>query len=166
MVKGFTLIEVMVAVMVLVVIALGGSLVLFKTLSSRGQNQADINIIQDGSEAMQALEQSLRFARVDSIGSTTRTGCLSAGSSGVSGGSMTVEDDFGTSSYSLNSGKIASVSSSTKYLSSDDVTTSGLTFTWYCVSGSYDKVGVDFTMSAGGVTRTFSRDINMYNSGI
>ena len=169
--NAFTLIEVMIVIAITAVLMTGGSLVLFRTLGSRGQNQADININQAGSQAMESIEQSIRFATVDAVGANTRASCLAAGSSGVSGDTVAVSDSWGASTYSLDTSRIASVAAVTKYLSTPDVVVSAVSFTWICVSGSYDKLRISFDIDdpvvAGEVMkRNFKRDINMYNSGI
>lgn len=170
-IKGFTLIEIMIAMAVIAVLLVGGSLVMFATLGSRGQNQADTNINQAGSEAMEAIEQSIRFSTVESVGANNRSACLLAGSTGVSGNSLVVSDSWGSTTYSLNSNRVASISGATRYLSSSNVTATNLSFTWLCVVGSYDKLRVSVDLDDPSVTdrvlkRTFRRDVNMYNSGI
>ncbi len=170
-INGFTLVEVMIAVVVVAILLTGGSLVLFGTLGSRGQNQADININQAGSQAMESIEQSIRFANIEAVGASDREDCRAAGSIGVSGSNVTVRDSWGSSTYSLDSDRLASSSGSTVYLSTPNVVASSLSFTWLCVNGSYDKLRVTFDLNDVSVAsellkRTFKRDINMYNSGI
>ena len=165
--NGFTLIELMIAITVLVILMVGGTFVLLQTLGSRGQNQVEVNINQAGSQAMESVEQSIRFAFVESLGGgITRSSCISAGQSGVTGSSVTVSDSYGQTRYYLTGNRLASESATIKYLSSTDVVASNMVVTWYCVTGFSDKLRIKFDMTGGSIVRTFSRDINMYNSGI
>jgi len=167
--SGFTLVELMVVVSVIAVLLIGGTMVMFRTLGSRAQNQADININLAGSQTMEALEQGIRFASVTGVGSQTRTDCLVGA---VTGTTLTVSDAGGVSTYSLSDdGRIASTSGVPRYLSSLDMLVSDLEFTWICIAGTYDKVRISFEMDDPDLDgeilkRNFERDINMYNSGI
>ena len=173
--SGFTLVEMMIAVSVLAVIMVGGTLVMFKTISSRGQNQADININQIGSQAMDAIEQSVKFSYVDTVGGFSRVDCIGAGSAGVSGNILTVSDQWGTTTYATESfggvGESVQIASNSTPISSPIVNASSLVFTWICGNNVSDKLSVSFdlddvSVQGGVLRRTFRRYINMYNSGI
>jgi prepilin-type N-terminal cleavage/methylation domain-containing protein len=167
--KGFTLLELMIVVSVMAVLIMGATLVMYKTLSSRGQNQAETNINQAGSQAMEAIEQSVKFSTIEGVGVVKRATCLTAGAGGISGSTLSVSDSWGTTTYSLNaSSKIASNSAE---ISGSLVVVTNLSFTWLCAQGYPDKLRISFEMNDAEVSdvllkRTFRRDISLYNSGI
>jgi len=167
--NGFTLIEIMIVVSVMAVLIMGGSLVMFKTMSSRGQNQIDININQAASQIVDMIEKGIAFSIVGSVGGSTRQMCIDAGSTGVEGSTLTVSDVWGSTTYSLNLDD--NIASNSTVVSTSNVIVSDLSFRWFCVSGYPDKIRVSFTLDdlaadSGVLDRTFRRDINMYNSGI
>lgn len=170
---GFTLIELMMSVSILVILSIGGSLVLFKTLGSKSFDAADSTITSSATQTLIAFEKTIKFARVDSlsIGGTTtyiRADCDAAGVNGVVGDTINVHDLYGNSSFTLSGSGIAS---SGAVMSTADLVISNLAFTWYCVPGRNDRLKVSFkgtyVGSPGGAwIRDFSRDINLYNSRI
>ncbi len=164
--NGFTLLEMMVAISIMAILISGGTLILFKTLGSRGYNQADLNINTAGSQIMESIEQSIKYSNAEAVGANDREDCAAAGVSGVTASTLSVSDSWGTSVYSLVGTSIASNSAT---ISSSEVEVTNLEFVWTCVSGAGDKVKISFRLndtSATTLARDFLREINMYNSGI
>ncbi len=173
-ISGFTLIELMISVSVLVILSIGGSLVLFSTLGSKSYNAADSIITNSSTQTLIAFEKIIKYAKIDSVVATatgttySRTGCNGAGSGGVSGDKLNAHDNYGSSIFLLSGNGIAS---NAAQMSSTDLVISNLAFTWYCVPGRNDRIKVFFkgtyVNSPGGFwLRDFSRDINLYNSRI
>lgn len=174
--KGYTLIEVAIAVMLLAIILLGGTTLFFQNLRSSGLSDVDLNLTSSLGQTMAAIERDTRFSQVVNINSGTRTECVAAGASGYSGATLTIKDLQGLeTTYSLSTGRIASVAAQTNktsLISSGDITVTRLNFVWYCQSGLNDKlkVEIDATSTVLGsgieVTRNLSSEIDLLNSGI
>ncbi len=174
--KGYTLIEVVIAVMLLAIILLGGTSLFFQNLRSSGLSEVDLNLTSSLGQTMSSIERDARFSQVVEVDSGTRTDCEAAGASGYSGTSLTVKDLDGLDTvYSLSGTQIASVAAVTgrsTFISSSDISVSRLAFTWFCQSGVNDKLMVEIdassTVLGSGVvvTRSLSTQIDLLNSGI
>lgn len=162
----------MIAVSVMTVIVMGGTIVFFRTLSSGGINQAQLNVTSSGNQVLQAIENSVKYEKVKSVSDGTNTyerdACVLAGKTGgsVSGNSLTVYDQFDTTNYTLANDKL---SSNSAVISSPNLVIKSVSFEWTCLPGSYDKLRVTLVSNDSGLSssvpdRTLSRDINMYNS--
>lgn len=166
--SGFTLIELMIAFAVITVLLMGGTLIFSKTIGSGGVNQAKLNVLTSSNQLLQAVENGIRFKNVVGVGSYTRDQCLDAGKTGdfVSDTILIVSDMFGITTYSISSYKM---SSNSAVISSPNLKIKSVSFNWYCIPGSNDKIQVAITTNDIGLTasipdNTFSRSINMYNS--
>lgn len=174
--------EMMIAVSVMAVIVMGGTMVFFRTLSSSGINQAQLNINASSNQVLNAIETNIQYQKVRSVteaGNTyDRDDCVLAGKTGISvfGSELEVYDEFGTTTYSLEmDGKIGSteddklISSNSAAISSPNLLIRSIRFDWFCIPGSADKLRITLVSNDKGLTseipdRLFSRDINMYNS--
>lgn len=170
--RGFTLLEMMIAVSIMSVIVMGGTLILFRTLGSSGINQSQLNVTSSGNQVLQAIENNIRFQRVKSVSDDSniydRTKCMEKGKTGdfVSGAKLEVYDQFDSTLYSRSDDKISSNSS---VISSDNLVIKEIVFKWYCIPGTNDRVSVTIKVNEAGLSetvpdRTQTRDINMYNS--
>lgn len=174
--KGYTLIEVLIAVFLLVIILTGGTTLFFQSLRSSGLSEVDLALNSSLSESLAEIERNIRFSQVTGVASGTRLDCVSAGTNGYSGNTLTVTDLQGlTSTYSLSSNKLASTAAETGrvyYLTLNEVQVTSLSFTWYCLGSISDrlKISISATNTVLGtgltVTRDASADIELLNSGI
>jgi len=174
--KGFTFIEVMVAVLLMGIVLFGGTAIFYQNLRSTGLSDIDLNLNTTLRAVLSSMENDMRFSKVLSVGVGTRTDCLLAGDTGYSGSTVTVEDLIGLETvYSLNDGRIASVASQTsreELMTPENISIDQLNFTWYCRGNMSDKIkieiGASSTVLGSGieVTKSVSRELNLLNSGI
>lgn len=169
--KAFTLVEMMIAVTVMAVIVMGGTMVFFRTLSSSGVNQSVLNVSASSAQTLLAIENNIRYKKVLSLNASDRAACVVAGANGnsVQGDTLKVYDDYGTTTYSLSANNIASDSGSGVItINSPNLNVNSLLFEWMCTPGTYDKIRVTINTNdvnlPGSQGRVFSREINMYNS--
>lgn len=174
--KGYTLIEVIIAVVLLAIILLGGTSLFYQNLKLSGLSDVDSNLSNSLRTILSSIEKDIRYAQITAVGEGTRLDCVAAGEAGYVGDSLTVSDldGYGTV-YSVEDDKIASTSSQTdrvSYLTSDDLSISKLEFTWYCATNISDKIkividGSSNALSSGiEVERSVSAEINLLNSGL
>ncbi len=171
---GYTLIELIVALSLMIVVLLGGTTLFTQNLRTGGLTDIDLNLSSSSRFLLDELERNLRFGKVISVNTSSKDDCLAAGTSGISGTSFSVEDNTGlVSIYSLSNNKIASTSALTNnvdYLNSDSVLVKSLSVKWTCQSGISDKINLDINVSSSvlgtGVTisRTVSRELLLLNS--
>ncbi len=174
--KGYTLIEVVIAVMLLAIILLGGTALFFQTLRTSGLSEVDLNLTSSLGQTMSAIERDSRFSQVVDVDSGVRSDCVAAGEGGYSGTTLTVKDLGGLETvYSLSGNRIASVAAQTGrsvFISSSDISVTRLNFVWYCQGGINDKLKLEIdassTVLGSGVvvTRSLSSEIDLLNSGI
>lgn len=174
--KGYTLIEAVIAVLLLAIVLLGGTSLLYQSLKTTGLSDVDSNLSNSLQSIMNGLEKDIRFGNVLAVGSGSRAECLAAGDAGYGGDSLKVTD-FGDleTIYSLANAKIASTSAQTgtvTYLNSDDISIDAISFTWYCLAGVSDKIKlvIDASSTALGtgikVSKSVSSEISLLNSGL
>ena len=174
--KGFTLIEVVIAVMLLAVILWGGTSLFFQSLRSSGLSDVNSNLDNSLQTILSSIEKDIRYGEVTGAGIGVRSDCLNAGETGYSGNSLYVSDLNGSETvYSLIDSKIASTSSETGRtinLNSTDIVITSLQFTWYCRNNISDKINIAIdgnsnVLSTGIlVERSLSTEINLLNSGL
>ena len=175
--KGYTLIEVIISMLLLVIILVGGTSLFYQSLKSSGLSDVDLGLTSSLRSVLSSIEKDIRFSQVVSVGSESRIDCVSAGS--VTGDSLTVNDLVGAETvYTLdNNFRIASTSSqmiNTVFVSPAEIKIESLTFTWFCQGGVSDKIKVEIDASnevlvlgpSVGVTRKVSTEISLFNSGI
>ncbi len=174
--KGYTLIEVIIAVMLLAIILLGGTSLFYQNLKVSGISDVDSNLSNALKNTLSSIEKDIRFGQVNAVAAGTRLECVAAGIDGYAGNTLSVSDlgGYGTV-YSIVNGKVASTSSETSrvsYLTSDDLTITNLEFTWYCDTNISDKIKIAIDGSSNAlntgikVEQTVSTEINLLNSGL
>lgn len=173
--KGYTLIELVMAISLLVIVLLGGTTIFYQSFKSSGVSDIQASLNTSLRTLDEMIEGSLRYGRVISVsgefGNKNRTDCLAAADEGVSGTILEVRDPNGGEvvySYLLD-GTVSS--NSGIIISNPEVYISKLKFSWYCRSGVYDKMNL--SMEATGSANTgevttgiFNKDINLFNSGV
>lgn len=174
--RGYTLVELIVAISLLMIVLLGGTTLLNQNLRSGGFMEVEVDLNNSLRSILDELERSWRFGKVVAVDGIDRAGCLDLGGSGYTGTNLRVEDLTGQISvYNLSGEKIASTSSQTNqsvYLNSDAVKVNGWTIKWFCQSGINDKINVEINVSStvlgSGVTisRTVSRDMVLLNGAV
>ncbi len=174
--KGYTLIEMLVALSLLLIVLLGGTLLFTQNLRTGGLTEIDLSLNNTARSLLDELERSLRFSKIRSVDDTDRDECLELGELGYEGTTVTVEDINGLEiRYGLQSNRVASFSGipeSFVYLHNDSVNINSLVVKWYCQSGINDKINLEMSISStvlgSGVTitKTVSRDILLVNGAI
>lgn len=173
--KGFTLIELVVTVALLVIVLTGGTAIFFRSFRSSGVSDVQALVNNSLRSLDEMIERSLRYGMVYRVsgvnGVKVRKDCLMAGDNGVVGNTLVVIDNVGgTAAYTLDeNGKVSS--NSGIVISNAGIKVSKLQFTWYCRSGVNDKMNLYIEASSSaktgeGSTGVFNKDINLLNSGI
>ncbi len=175
-IDGYTLIEMLVALSLMVIVLLGGTLLFTQNLRTGGLTEVDLKVNSTARAILDELERTLRFGEVIRVGDSTRDVCLEAANTGVEGSKVLIETLGGVETeYSLSNQKIASVSGTNTdpfYLGGDDVTVNALNFKWFCQSGISDKINLEMNISSTvlgtgvTITKTISRDILLLNGSI
>ncbi len=174
--KGYTLIEVLIALLLMAIILLGGTTLFYQNLRSSGLSDVDLNLNSSLRNVLSGIEKDIRFSQVTAVGAGTRQSCLTAGSTGYSGTTLAVTDMNGLgTTYSLMADKIAStaaVTSQISYITPDNIKIERLNFTWYCQGNVSDKINIEIDASSIvlgsglNVTRSVSTEVNLLNSGL
>lgn len=172
---GYTLIELVMAISLLVIVLLGGTTIFYQSFKSSGVSDIQASLNTSLRTLDEIIEGTLRYGRVISVvgddGSKLRTDCVTAADEGVSGHILEVRDtNGGQVIYSLlNDGTVSS--NSGIIVSNPEIYVTKLKFSWYCRSGVYDKINL--SMEATGSANTteittgvFNKDINLFNSGV
>lgn len=176
---GYTLIELVISISLLVIVLLGGTAIFFRSLRSSGISDMQ-SLVNNNLRSLDAMIQNvLRYSTVIRLVGTTgdfsRTQCLSAGSNGVTGQTLTVRDGMGgTAVYSrgVNTDNIGFISSNSGVvISTPEIDVTKLEFVWYCRSGVNDKLKLVIeasvkTKSDEKTSGKIEKDINLLNSGI
>lgn len=169
---GYTLIELVMAVSLLVIVLVGGTAIFYRSFRSSGISDIQTALNNSLRSLDEMIERSLRYGKVSFIGASNRDACLTAGATGISGNSMTVIDPAGESIvYTLTEGVVSSASGTPVPISNPEIEVTKLEFTWYCRSGVNDKIKMVIEAKSKGkseeiVSGDFVKDINLLNSGI
>lgn len=171
--KGYTLIELVVAVSLLVIVLVGGTAIFYRSFRSSGLSDVQTTVNSSLRSLDEMIERGLRYGTVLRVVNGAvdydRISCLAAGEGGVTGTSMVVRDMAGgTAIYALSDGKVSSNSSQ---ISNPEIVVTLLSFKWVCRSGVNDKMNLKIEaeeVGKSGVTASskFEKDINLLNSGI
>ncbi|HSV94773.1 MAG TPA: prepilin-type N-terminal cleavage/methylation domain-containing protein [Spirochaetia bacterium] len=173
--KGYTLIELVMAVSLLVIVLLGGTSIFYQSFKSSGVSDIQASLNNSLRSLEEMIEGSLRYGKVTRVygdsGNKIRSDCLVAGDFGVSGYLLEIQDPSGgVAVYTLLSDGTVS-SNSGVIISNPDIYVTKLEFRWYCKSGVYDKMNLSMEATASGnttevTTATLVKDISLLNSGI
>lgn len=173
---GYTLIEMLVALSLMVIVLLGGTLLFTQNLRTGGLTEVDLKVNSSSRAILDEIERVLRFGEVTRVGDSTRDNCLEAAATGVSGSLLVVETLGGVETeYKLSNQRIASVSGDNTdpfYLGGEDITINSLNLKWFCQSGISDKINLEMNVSSTvlgtgvTITKTISRDILLLNGSI
>lgn len=171
--KGYTLVELVVSVSLLVVILVGGTSIFYRSFRSGGLSDIQTTVNSSIRSLDEMIERSMRYGTVLRVvnGSTgyERDECLGAGEVGVTGDTLVVQDlGGGAAIYSLSDGKVSSNSSQ---ISNPEIVVTRLSFNWVCQSGVNDKMNLVIEAHEEGkgeasASGKFEKDINLLNSGI
>lgn len=170
--SGYTLIELLMAVSLLVLVLVGGTTIFYRSFRSSGVSDIKASLNTSLRTLDEMIERSLRFGEVIRVGDNYfREECLMASpSEGIVGSELVVRDPAGSiATYSLIDGEVSS--NSGVIISNPEIEVTKLQFTWYCRSGVNDKINLliearSRTNSGEGSEASFVKDINLLNSGI
>ncbi len=154
--KGFTLVEVMVAVVILAILSAIVSILLIRTLGAAKRAAAVAVVRNEGAYTMAVLSQSLKFAQ-----------SVSNCSSGTQIDMVSGFDNGQTSFRCTNSGGIGGIASvsaiMTSKLTSDKVNATSCSIV--CPPGTTNEVDINFTLvpsgTSGSITDTASVNFDM-----
>jgi len=173
--SGYTLIELIMAVSLLVIVLVGGTAIFYRSFQSSGVSDIQTGLNNGLKSLGDMIEGSLRYGTVVRVvgdsGDKYRTECLNAGETGVSGDSLVLKDSAGEFLvYTLLADGTVS-SNSGEIISHQGIVIYELLFTWICRSGVNDKINLlieatSNTISGEVVSGTINRGINLFNSGI
>ena len=170
---GYTLIELIMTVALLVIVLTAGTAIFYRSFQSSGLSDIQATVNNDLNSLSDAIDRNIRFAEVVRVDNNFRTDCLNTPGGKVVGSTLVVDDFTGGStaySLSLPDGKVSSTSANPTVLNSPDIQVTKLEFTWYCKSGVNDKINIDIEAkaltTAAGSTGVLNKEINLLNSGI
>jgi len=174
--KGYTLIELVVALALLMLILFGGTALFTQNLRSEGLTEVDMSLNSSLRSILDELERVVRFGKIISVDEVDRTKCLTYGTNGYSGSTVRVENlQSIASDYDLLDGKISSISSQTEErvaISPSSIVINSFVITWFCQSGINDKINLEINASSTAlgsgiaITKTVSRGIVLLNGSI
>ena len=174
--RGYTLIEAIISVLLLAIILLGGTTLFYQNLKSVGFSDVNSNLNGTLESVLGAMEKDIRYSDVVSVGIGTRLECLATEAIGYEGTSLRVRDLNGHETvYSWQDDKVASTSSETgqaTYLNSDNIKVEALRFTWFCLAGVGDKIKITIDASSNvlstgiRVEQNVSAEVDLLNSGL
>lgn len=165
--KGFTLIELIVTVSLLMIVLVGGTSIFYKSFMSSGVSDIQSTLNFSLRSIGEMIEKNLLFNSVVNVGVNTRVECL-ANPAGVTGDTLKFKDRFGgVSIYELADGKI---SSNSAVISNPGITVTKLNFTWICKSGVNDKINIEIEADSSAktgemVSGKLQKTILLLNSG-
>ena len=173
--KGYTLMEMVVVVSLLVVIMVGGTSLFLTNLRSGGTSEVVLKTARTARVLADLVETRLRYGRVIQVGELSKDLCLEAGTDGVSGSSVLFENLQGEQELlAFSNGEIASSSadgSNSVRLNNDEVRVESFEIKWFCIPGLNDKIKVDMSFGGSGVGlkndvfEKISREMILLNSG-
>ncbi|OGD71181.1 hypothetical protein A3A84_02295 [Candidatus Collierbacteria bacterium RIFCSPLOWO2_01_FULL_50_23] len=173
--RGFTLIELMVAVGIIAILAGTGAAIFSRSL--RGTSQIEIRRTLDDRSRLitSGLGRFFREGVAISLDGQSRNACLTAGS--LNGDSLVIEAiDELLSTISESGGQISSVSAETVVINPEGVTVIhkpglGYYFSWYCSLGVPDRLVMQFNATSTSqqgdsiVNNDYIIEVTMRNSG-
>lgn len=173
--KGYSLMELLVVISVLVIVMIGGTTIFLSNLRSGGMNEVQLKTSKSARSLMDTIESRLRYSKVVDIDSLQRDRCLLAGTDGVSGSKILFENAEGRQEeIGFFDGSITSSSAELNVsvkLNSDNVTVEKFVVEWFCGPGINDKIKLDLSLKGVGVDQKFNategitREMILLNSG-
>lgn len=155
--KGYTLMELIVVIGVMVIILGAGMGSFYQSL--RSGSKIDFEAFLDSSSRVieSSMISTIAFSRVVSVDGQDQESCLNAGSSGVTGDSLTIDVGGETSTYLLGD---SNISSNSAQINPDGVVISSLAFDWVCITGEIERLTVSFNaqVERDGQTVAIERD--------
>ena len=170
--NGYTLLELIMAVSLLVIVLTGGTAIFYRSFRSSGVSDVQTTLNNNLRSLDELIERTLRFGTVVRVADNTRVECLASGESGVIGDILVVRDlSGGVAMYSLIEGGKVSSNSADIIISNPELVVTKLQFTWICRSGVNDKINLLIEANVSGkagdvASGSFNKDINLLNSGI
>ena len=167
---GYTLIELVMAVSLLVIVLAGGTTIFYRSFRSSGISDIQTTMNNSVRALDEMIERTLRYGEVIRVGDDNfREQCLAGD---VSGSSLVVRDSAGGYAIYmlLESGQVSS-NSADMIISNSGIKVTKLLFTWFCRSGVNDKINLKIEAEPvskvdEGQVVVFDKDINLLNSGI
>ena len=178
--KGYTLIELVMSISLLVIVLLGGTAIFFRSLRSSGISDIQSSVNNNLRTLDEMIEGVLRYGTVTHLVGLNdldieRDDCLLAGDNGVTGKAIVIRDSWGATAQYTRGVDIENergyVASNSAMISNPEIDVTKLEFLWYCRSGVNDKIKLLIeakTEESSGETISgkIDKDINMLNSGI
>jgi len=172
--NGYTLMELVVVIGVMLVIIGSGMAVFYQSL--RSGSKIDFELFLDSSSRL--IENSMvgviEYSRIVSLEGQDQDACLAAGPSGVLGNSLIVDIEGNFTEYALEDGYITSSSAETRSyvnINPDGVSINILSFNWVCLYGETERLIASFTAQAEkddqevAILKEFSFEMLLKNSG-
>jgi hypothetical protein len=170
--NGYTLMELVVVIGVLMVIVVSGMSVFYQSL--RSGSKVDFEIFMNSSSRIieNSMTDVIGFSSVVSVEGQDQDACLAAGGVGVLGSSLMVVNEGVLTEYTLEDDFITSSSASVAVqINPEGMNVNILNFNWICVSGETEKLTVSFSAEAAkegqvvDVSKDYSFDMLVKNSG-
>lgn len=172
-ISGYTLIEMLVALSLMIIVLMGGTLLFTQNLRTGGLTEVDLSINKTSRALLDEFERLLRFGVVEGVDDFDKNNCLEAGSAGVSGSRIKTKSVTGVDiDYYLANQRVASLSGDMidpYFLNDESLDVNSLQFQWFCQSGISDKIKIDMNVSSTvlgtgvTITKSVSRDILLLN---
>lgn len=170
--KGYTLVELIMAISLLMIVLVGGTSIFYRSLRSSGVSDVQAVLNSSLRSLGEMIEKNLLFGSVVSVtdagGVKNRNDCL-AQPAGVTGSTLKFKDSSGGEAiYSrLSNG---SVSSNSAVISNPGIYVKKLNFTWICKSGVNDKINLEIEATSSAKTGDsilgkLNKKILLLNSG-
>lgn len=171
--KGFTLIELIVTVSLLMIVLVGGTSIFYKSFRSSGVSDVQSVLNSSLRSIGEMIEKGLLFNSVVSVtnagGIRNRNYCLTQ-PAGVTGSTLKFKDaQGGEATYTFVVADSA-VSSNSAVISNPGIKVTKLNFTWICKSGVNDKINLEIEANSSAktgdtISGKLNKEILLLNSG-
>ncbi len=153
--KGFTFIELLLAIVILAILATTGSAIFLHSLRGTSATELRRTLDDRARLILDSMGRFLREGQITGLAGQTRANCLAGGS--VNGDVLSVKALDGlTTNFSVSAGMLSSISGQTVVINPEGVTIAykagiGYFFTWYCSGGVPDRIMMQFTATSTGL---------------